>query len=138
MNVKTEKIDGNDIQTKLHNFLIYKGGNGKVNINVMLINEDLWLTQSLISELFSSERRFYQKITDIYESCSIDYDKDSEITKTFFKTVQNKLHYAITGYTTTEIIYNRVDSNKEHMGLTNWKNSPDKYINMMLILLKII
>ena len=235
MNAKTKKANENAIQTKLRDFLIYKDGNGKVNINVMLINEDLWLTQSLISELFgsersnitkhiknifasgelleksnvkkihiansdklvniynlnviiavgyrvnskratdfriwatrilkeyikkgfvldderlknpeytfgkdyfdelleriknirSSERRFYQKITDIYASCSIDYNKDSETTKTFFKTVQNKLHYAITGYTAAEIIYNRVDSNKEHMGLTNWKNSPDGQI----------
>ena len=63
--------------------------------------------------------------TDIYSSCSVDYDKDSEITKEFFKTVQNKLHYAITGQTAAEIIYNRVDSNKEHMGLTNLKNSPN-------------
>lgn len=73
----------------------------------------------------SSERRFYQKITDIYSSCSVDYDKDSEITKEFFKTIQNKLHYAITGHTAAEIIYNRADANKKHMGLTNWKNSPD-------------
>ena len=73
-----------------------------------------------IRNIRSSERRFYQKITDIYSSCSVDYDKDSEITKEFFKTVQNKLHYAISGQTAAEIIYNRVDSNKEHMGLTNW------------------
>lgn len=82
-------------------------------------------TLERIRNIRSSERRFYQKITDIYSSCSIDYDKDSEITKEFFKTVQNKLHYAITGNTAAEIIYNRVDSEKEHMGLTNWKNSPD-------------
>ena len=76
-----------------------------------------------IRNIRSSERRFYQKITDIYAQCSIDYDKDSEITKTFYKTVQNKLHYAITG--NTAAVYNRVDSRKENMGLTNWKNSPD-------------
>ena len=57
-----------------------------------------------IKEIRASERRFYQKITDIYSSCSVDYDKDSKITKEFFKTVQNKLHYAITGYTAAEII----------------------------------
>jgi hypothetical protein len=220
------------LQATTHDFLIYKDGNNNVKVSVMLINNDLWLTQDLIAELFgtarstitehinnilkegelkeetsvgisdissggrkpkiynldmiiavgyrvnskkatnfriwatkvlreymikgfvmdderlknpnyifgedyfeemlerirnirSSERRFYQKITDIYSSCSVDYDKDSEITKEFFKTVQNKLHYAITGQTAAEIIYNRVDSNKEHMGLTNWKNSPD-------------
>ena len=220
------------LQITTHDFLIYRDGNNDVKVSVMLINNDLWLTQDLIAELFgtarstitehinnilkegelkeensvgisdissggrkpkiynldmiiavgyrvnskkatnfriwatkvlreymikgfvmdderlknpnyifgedyfeemlerirnirSSERRFYQKITDIYSSCSVDYDKDSEITKEFFKTVQNKLHYAITGQTAAEIIYNRVDSNKEHMGLTNWKNSPN-------------
>ena len=220
------------LQITNHDFLIYRDSNNDVKVSVMLINNDLWLTQSLIAELFdtarstitdhinnilkegelkeetsvgisdissggrkpkiynldmiiavgyrvnskkatnfriwatkvlreymikgfvmdderlknpnyifgedyfeemlerirnirSSERRFYQKITDIYSSCSVDYDKDSEITKEFFKTVQNKLHYAITGQTAAEIIYNRVDSNKEHMGLTNWKNSPN-------------
>ena len=78
-----------------------------------------------IKNIRSSERRFYQKITDIYSQCSIDYDKDSEITKTFFKTVQNKLHFAVTGNTAAEIIYNRANADKENMGLTNWKNSPD-------------
>ena len=219
-------------KTTTYDFLIYKDGNNDVKVSVMLINNDLWLTQDLIAELFgtarstitehinnilregelkeetsvgisdissggrkpkiynldmiiavgyrvnskkatnfriwatkvlkeymikgfamdderlknpnyifgedyfeemlerirnirSSERRFYQKITDIYSSCSVDYDKDSEITKEFFKTVQNKLHHAITGHTAAEIIYNRVDSEKEYMGLTNWKNSPD-------------
>ena len=224
--------DNESLQTTTHDFLIYKDGKDNVKISVMLINNDLWLTQSLIAELFgtarstitdhinnilkegelsaetsvgisdissggrkpkiynldmiiavgyrvnskkatnfriwatkvlkeymikgfvmdderlknpnyifgedyfeemlerirnirSSERRFYQKITDIYSLCSIDYDKDSEITKEFFKTVQNKLHYAITDQTAAEIIYNRVDAEKEHMGLTNWKTSPD-------------
>ena len=225
----------NGLQVTSHDFLIYKDGNGEVKVKVMLINNDLWLSQKLMAELFdcstdniglhlknifeegelvkdsvtekssvtasdgknylttiynldaiiavgyrvnskkatnfriwatkvlkeymikgfvmdderlknpnyifgddyfeemlerirnirSSERRFYQKITDIFSSCSVDYDKDSEITKTFFKTVQNKLHYAITGNTAAEIIYNRVDSEKENMGLTNWKNSPN-------------
>jgi len=82
-------------------------------------------TLEKIRNIRSSERRFYQKITDIYSQCSVDYDKDSEITKEFFKTVQNKLHYSVTGSTAAEIIYKRVDSKKEHMGLTNWKNSPD-------------
>lgn len=220
------------LQVTNHDFLIYKDKNNDVNVNVLLLNHDLWLTQSLIAELFgvarstitdhinnifregeldenntvgktdidnskkpvkiynldviiavgyrvnskkatnfriwatkvlkeymikgvvmdenrlknpnyifgedyfeetlekirnirSSERRFYQKITDIYSQCSIDYDKDSKITQDFFKTVQNKLHYSVTGSTAAEIIYNRVDSRKEHMGLTTWKNSPD-------------
>ena len=225
-------MDNKNLQITNHDFLIYRDLNNDVKVSVMLINNDIWLTQNLISELFgvgrstitehinnilnsgeldenntvgktdidnskkpvkiynldmiiavgyrvnskkatnfriwatkilkeymikgvvmdderlknpnyifgedyfeetlerirnirASERRFYQKITDIYSSCSVDYDKDSEITKEFFKTVQNKLHYAITGNTAAEIIYNRVDSEKENMGLTNWKNSPD-------------
>lgn len=73
----------------------------------------------------TSERMFYQKITDIFAECSIDYDKNSEIAITFYKTIQNKFHYAITGNTAAEIVYNRVDSNKDNMGLTTWENSPD-------------
>lgn len=222
----------NDLQITTHDFLIYRDDNNDIKVNVLLINNDIWLTQNLIAELFgvgrstitehinnilnsgelnenntvgktdvdnskkpvkiynldmiiavgyrvnskkatqfriwatkvlkeylitgvvmdderlknpnyifgedyfertlerirnirSSERRFYQKITDIYSSCSIDYDKDSEITKTFFKTVQNKLHHSVTGNTAAEIIYNRVDANKENMGLTNWASSPN-------------
>ena len=78
-----------------------------------------------IKEIRASERRFYQKITDIYKECSFDYDKNSETTQEFYKNVQNKLHFAITGMTVPEIIYNRVDSKKENMGLTTWKNAPD-------------
>lgn len=77
-----------------------------------------------IKNIRSSERRFYQKVTDIYAT-SIDYDKDSEITKKFYKTVQNKMHYAVSGNTAAEIIYNRVDANKKNIGLTNWKKSPN-------------
>ena len=73
----------------------------------------------------TSERMFYQKITDIFAECSIDYDKNSNIAKDFYATVQNKFHYAITGNTVAEIIYNRVDSQKMNMGLTNWNKSPD-------------
>lgn len=78
-----------------------------------------------IRDIRSSERRFYQQITDIYAECSIDYDYDSEITKEFFATVQNKLHWAITGQTAAEIIVSRANHEKEKMGLTNWKNSPE-------------
>lgn len=78
-----------------------------------------------IREIRASERRFYLKITDIYEQCSIDYDKDAELTQTFFKTVQNKLHWAITGKTAAEIIAGRADASKPAMGLTTWKNAPD-------------
>ncbi|MBU3728429.1 MAG: virulence RhuM family protein [Phycisphaerales bacterium] len=77
-----------------------------------------------IREIRASERRFYLKITDIYEQCSIDYDKDAQITKTFFQTVQNKLHWAVTGKTAAEIIAGRADAAKPSMGLTTWKNSP--------------
>lgn len=77
-----------------------------------------------IREIRASERRFYQKITDIYQQCSIDYNKDAEITRNFFKTVQNKLHWAITGKTAAEIIAARADSKKPNMGLTTWKNAP--------------
>lgn len=77
-----------------------------------------------IRDIRSSERRFYQKITDIYAQCSANYDSDEEITKQFFATVQNKLHFAISGQTAAEIIYNRVRSNKSYLGLTTWKNAP--------------
>jgi len=78
-----------------------------------------------IRDIRSSERRFYQQITDIYAECSIDYDYNSEITKAFFATVQNKLHWAITGQTAAEIIVSRANHEKEKMGLTSWKNSPE-------------
>lgn len=77
-----------------------------------------------IREIGASERRFYQKITDIYQQCSIDYNKDAEITKTFFKTVQNKLHWAITGKTAAHIIAERADALKPNMGLQTWKSAP--------------
>ena len=77
-----------------------------------------------IREIRASERRFYLKITDIYEQCSIDYNKEAEITQRFFKTVQNKLHWAITGKTAAELIAQRADASKPNMGLTTWKNAP--------------
>lgn len=77
-----------------------------------------------IREIRSSERRFYQKITDIYAQCSIDYDAKSDLTISFYKTVQNKLHWALTGSTAAEIIDNRADAARPNMGLTTWKNSP--------------
>ncbi|MGB4959528.1 MAG: virulence RhuM family protein [Saprospiraceae bacterium] len=78
-----------------------------------------------IRDIRSSERRFYQKITDIYAQCSADYRSDDDITKTFFATVQNKLHWAITGQTAAEIVSSRADSTKENMGLKHWKNGPN-------------
>jgi hypothetical protein len=77
-----------------------------------------------IRDIRSSERRFYQKITDIYSQCSADYYVEEKTTKEFFATVQNKLHWAITGQTAAELIASRVDSTKENMGLTTWKNAP--------------
>jgi hypothetical protein len=78
-----------------------------------------------IREIRASERRFYLKITDIYKECSADYQKDSPLTQTFFKTVQNKLHWAITKMTAAETLLNRADANQPNMGLQTWKNAPD-------------
>lgn len=78
-----------------------------------------------IREIRASERRAYQKITDIFEQCSYDYDKNSEITKNFYAFVQNKLYFAVTGKTAAELIYERADSEKPAMGLTTWKDAPD-------------
>ncbi len=77
-----------------------------------------------IRDIRSSERRFYQKITDIYAQCSSDYDKNSDATQAFFATVQNKLHWAISRQTAAEIIVSRANANKDNMGLTTWKNAP--------------
>ena len=77
-----------------------------------------------IREIRLSERRLYQKITDIYAT-SVDYDKDSPLTKAFFANVQNKMHYAITGNTAAELIMDRADSRVEHMGLSTWESAPD-------------
>lgn len=77
-----------------------------------------------IREIRASERRFYQKITDIY-ALSVDYDRNSPLSQEFFATVQNKLHWAITGKTAAEIIYASADATKIHMGLTHWKQAPD-------------
>jgi len=78
-----------------------------------------------IRDIRSSERRLYQQITDIYAECSVDYEYNTEVTKKFYATVQNKLHWAITGKTASEIIVSRADHKKEKMGLTSWKNSPN-------------
>lgn len=93
--------------------------------NGIFFDEDYF--ESLLAEIREirlSERRFYQKITDIYAT-SIDYDRKSPTTIKFFKKVQNKMHFAVTHQTASEIIYNRADHTKEHMNLTTWKNSPD-------------
>lgn len=79
---------------------------------------------SEIQEIRASERRFYQKITDIYAT-SVDYSLDSQITRDFFASVQNKMHYAVHHHTAAEVIMNRADCRKQHMGLTTWKNAPE-------------
>lgn len=94
-------------------------------INGQIFDEDYF--EHLIAEIQeirASERRFYQKITDIYAT-AVDYDKNSHITKEFYATVQNKMHYAVHGNTAAEVIVERADHNKEHMGLYSWKNAPD-------------
>lgn len=78
-----------------------------------------------IRDIRASERRVYQKITDIFQECSFDYDKNSDIAKRFYATVQNKLHYAVTGHTAAEIVQGRSDPSKPHMGLTSWKGGPE-------------
>ena len=78
-----------------------------------------------VRSIRASERRIWLQITDIFAECSIDYDKDAEITKQFYAMVQNKFHYAITGMTAAEIIYRLADKTKDHMGLTTWKGAPD-------------
>ena len=78
-----------------------------------------------VRSIRASERRIYQQITDIFAECSIDYDSKSDITKDFYATIQNKFHFAISGQTAAEILYQNADSDKEFMGLTTWKNSPD-------------
>lgn len=78
-----------------------------------------------VRSIRASERRIWQKITDIFAECAFDYDKNSELTKSFFATIQNKFHYAITGQTAPEIIFSRADANIQNMGLMTWKNSPN-------------
>ena len=93
-------------------------------INGQIFDEDYFdHLISEIQEIRASERRFYQKITDIYAT-AVDYSLDSQITKDFFATVQNKMHYAVHGNTAAEVIVGRADHTKKHMGLTTWKNAP--------------
>ncbi len=81
-----------------------------------------------VRSIRTSERRIWQQITDIYAECSIDYDKNSPTTHDFYAMIQNRFHYAITGQTAAEIIYTKADHTKEYMGLTTWKNAPDRRI----------
>jgi hypothetical protein len=78
-----------------------------------------------VRSIRASERRIWQQITDIFAECSIDYDKNSDITQKFYSTIQNKFHYAIAGQTAAEIVYSHADHTKDNMGLSTWKNAPD-------------
>ena len=78
-----------------------------------------------VRSIRASERRIWQQITDIYAECSIDYDRNSQVTKDFYSMIQNRFHYAITGHTAAEIVYANADHSKPNMGLTTWKNAPD-------------
>ena len=94
-------------------------------INGQIFDEDYFdHLLAEIQEIRASERRFYQKITDIYAT-AVDYDRDSSVTRDFYATVQNKMHYAVHGNTAAELIVARANHEKEHMGLTSWKNAPD-------------
>lgn len=94
-------------------------------INGQIFDEDYFEhLLSEIQEIRASERRFYQKITDIYAT-AVDYSLDSQITKDFFATVQNKMHYAVHGNTAAELIVERANHNREHMGLITWRNAPE-------------
>lgn len=127
--------------------LIYKGGRGKVQVQVIFDTNTFWLSQQRMAELFGVTQQnisyhlsqieesgelhlsdAYKKIllpSDKYSECSSDYVKDSDVTQLFFKTVQNMMHYAVTKQTAAEIIYDRADAERPHMGLTTWKNAPD-------------
>lgn len=94
-------------------------------VNGQIFDEDYFdHLISEIQEIRASERRFYQKITDIYAT-AVDYSADSQTTKNFFASVQNKMHYAVHGSTAAEVIVSRADHTKQHMGLTSWRNAPD-------------
>ncbi|KIR01869.1 putative DNA-binding protein in cluster with Type I restriction-modification system [Lachnospiraceae bacterium TWA4] len=90
----------------------------------MFTNEYFERQLQEIREIRLSERKFYQKVTDLYAT-AFDYDKNSKTTRLFFQTVQNKMHYAVHRHTAAELIVERADANKEHMGLTSWENAPD-------------
>lgn len=99
---------------------------GRMKYGEMVFGQDYFRELlETVRSIRASERRIWQQITDIFAEISYDYDKNSEITKKFYAQVQNKFHYAITGKTAAEIVYDSADRNKDHMGLTSWKNSPD-------------
>ena len=112
---------------RLHEYIIkgYTMNDERLKDPNYIFGKDYFEEQlARIRDIRSSERRLYQKITDIYAQCSADYDSKNDVTKQFYATVQNKLHFAITGKTAAEIIYERTGSTKPNMGLTTWKNAP--------------
>lgn len=103
-------------------FLLYQTDDGNVNVDVILKDETIWLTQKSMAKLFAKDvKTINRHLINIFHEGELE--KNSTISN--FEIVQNKLHYAITGYTAAELIYNRIDSNKSNLGLTNWKNSPN-------------
>lgn len=84
-----------------------------------------WELLETVRLIRASERRIWQQITNVFAEISYDYDKNEEVTKQFYATVQNKFHYAITGRTAAEVVYDKADKTKENMGLTTWKHLPD-------------
>ena len=117
--------DGKNYMTKFYNLYVI---DKKRMENGSFIGEDYF--EHLLAEIREirlSERRFYQKLTDIYAT-SIDYNRDAPTTRLFFKKVQNKMHYAVHGHTAAELIIDRANAEKEHMGLTTWENAPNRKI----------
>ena len=113
------------IISSIHQRLLLLWDIALIQINGQLFDEDYFEHFiAEIQEIRASERRFYQKITDIYAT-AVDYDKNSQVTREFYATVQNKMHYVVHGNTAAEVIVARADHNKEHMGLKSWKNAPD-------------
>lgn len=107
-------------------FLLYHSADEEVSVKVLVKDETIWLTQRAMASLFGcSTDNISLHLKNVFAECSIDYDKDSKITHDFYAMVQNKFHYAIAGQTVAEIIYTKANKEKEHMGLTTWKNAPD-------------
>lgn len=115
--------------TKILNEYIRKGfvlDDNRLKQGTALFGEDYFHELlERVRSIRASERRIWQQITDIYAECSIDYDKDAQVTHDFYAMMQNRFHYAITGHTAAEIIYNNADHTRDHMGLQTWKNAPD-------------
>lgn len=140
--------------TKQMEMVLYRTEDDNVTVSALIKDETIWITQKAMDDerlkqgktafgkdyfreflervrsIRASERRIWQQITDIFAECSIDYDRDSDTAYHFYATIQNKFHYAITGKTAAEIVYNQADHTKDNMGLTTWKNAPDEQIEI--------